>query len=424
MHLPNNGRIVLIDDKAEEVKPLLSALGRLPVPYFYYDGSIENLPSNPPGGVRCVFLDIELHGMEGQSNKTKASGITGILKKIISDSNGPYAIIFWTLHEEIIDAVIENCSKSDIPPVASINMEKSEWLNGAGDNIDELSKALHEKLGPIGAFLLYIEWENILNDSCKQFIKDFASHVDPGEDWSKNTSHLFYALYKTFVDKNELKDETDQFRCACHLMNRSFLDTLSEKTLTELKLPQNFQLTPGPISEETKAKLNSSLFTGTMITTKPASGNVYLHSDEIVLNSLKKYLFKKDKAPEDARVCMVIVTPECDIAQNKLINCATKEEKERRLHRIIYGLYYEMFKDVKDEKRNLRDKGRDGRFDIGPLWQDKKRYLLTFHAATLTSIPEDGFSDKPLFKLKRDLLFDLQSKTANHINRLGNYQLS
>lgn len=421
MYLPNSGRVLLIDDNAEEVKPLLAALGRLSVPYLYYDGSKKNLSSKPPGGVRYVFLDIELQGMQGQSDKTKASGITRILKELISDSNGPYVIIFWTQHEEIIKAVIENCSKSGIPPVASINMEKSEWLNGAGDNIDELSKALHKKLASIGAFLLYIEWENILNDSCKQFIAGFSSLVPSGDKWSRDTFFIFYNLYKTFVEKNTTDDQTEQFRCACHLMNRSFLDTLENKTSTALKIPEGFKLEQGAISDETKARLNSSLFIGINILKSPSTGNIYTATDESLLGCLKNSIFKPGKIPDQTRLCCVIITPECDLALKKTLSITGPDDENFRLHRVVYGVYFPTSEKLKE--LNSRINRNDACFDIGPLWHVDQRLKIIIHFSSLTILPENQLSSAPLFRIKRDLLFDLQSKMANHVNRLGNYQL-
>jgi len=424
MNLPNNGRIVLIDDDAKEVQPLLNALGRLPVPYIYYDGSWDNLPANPTGGVRCVFLDIELQGMEGQEPKTKASGITGILKKIISDSNGPYVIIFWTRHEEIIAAVLENCKKSGIPPVESINMEKTDWMNGAGVNIDALSKSLHEKLGPIGAFLLYVEWENILNDSCKQFVADFSSLVPTGNTWSRDTFFIFYNLYKTFVGKDTSDDKTEMFRCACHLMNRSFLDTLENKTSAELKIPAGSELIQGAISDETKARLNSSLFIGANILGRPSTGNIYPITDESLLNCLKDNIFKSGQEPGQIKLCCVIITPECDLAQKKVITFKGPNDEEYRVHRVVYGIYFPTSENSKAMQNRFNSEGKDAYFHIGPLWYDKQRLKVVIHSSTIAILSADKFSEGPLFRIKRDLLFDLQSKIANHVNRLGNYQLS
>jgi hypothetical protein len=434
MQLPNSGRIVVIDDNAKEIQPLLFALGRATVPYIYYDGSKENLPppGKPPGGVRFLFLDIELHGMAGQSRKTKASGITAILKRIISDSNGPYVIIFWTKHDGTIDAVLENCTTSKIPPVAWINMEKNRWLksveNGAGeisdsskDKIDQISEALNEKLKAVDAFRLYIEWENILHSSSKQFIAEFSSLVPAGDKWSRDTSILFYNLYKTFVEKNVSDDQTEQFRCACHLMNLSFLDTLENKTNTELQIPEGFNLKQGAISDETKAKLNSSLFIGTNILERPSTGNIYSVTKKSLLDCLKDSIFKPDQIPDQTKLCCVIITPECDLAQNKTILIAGPRDEKYRMHRVVYGVYFPTSE--KRKELNSRVNWNDACYDIGPLWYGKQRLKIVFHSSTLAILPENRFSGTPLFRIKRDLLFDLQSKTANHVNRLGNYQL-
>ncbi len=119
MHLPKSGRIVLIDDKADEAQPLISSFAINAIPHLYYDGRPEGLPETPLDGIRFVFLDIELQGMQGQNDKTKASALVGRLKKIISISNGPYVIIFWTKHGEVIQRVLENCTSASIPPVES-----------------------------------------------------------------------------------------------------------------------------------------------------------------------------------------------------------------------------------------------------------------------------------------------------------------
>ncbi len=97
MEISNSGRIVIIDDEHNEAFPLMEMLGKEGLPYMYYDGQPNGLPEKPPGGVRFVFLDIELQGMKGQDDKTKASGLIGRLKKIISKQNGPYMFYIFQL---------------------------------------------------------------------------------------------------------------------------------------------------------------------------------------------------------------------------------------------------------------------------------------------------------------------------------------
>lgn len=425
MQISGSGRIVLIDDKLNEIKPLLEAMGKNSIPYLYYDGNVQNLPGSPPGGIRFVFLDIELEGMKGQDDKTKASGIAAILKRIISDSNGPYVIIFWTKHKQVIELVIRNCKSLSIPPVCWLDLDKPDCIDSNGKyDIQGITDKLGEKLSGIGAFQLYVKWENIVNTASKQFVYDFSSLAESGNDWSKSTAILFYNLYKAYVDKNVLTDKTEQFKCACHLINRSFLDTLEDSTSTMIALPDEFWISNGTLDCDTKAKLNSSLFLGKNILPHPSTGCVYVEEDDCLQNSLKKNLFKEERHPELSKLCAIIITPECDLAQNKTIKVLISETEDSSMHRIVYGLFCPLeSSDLETEKKKLHDRGKDARFIVGPLWHEGKTWFLIIHFSTLSFQPEDKFSREVLFTLKRDLLFDLQSKAAIHVNRLGNFQL-
>ena len=166
MLISESGRIVLIDDKSDEIEPVLTTLGKHGIPYMCFNGTPETLPDQPLKGIRFIFLDIELRGMEGQPDKTKASGAVARLKKIVSKDNGPYVIIFWTAHREIIDTVLDNCKTEGISPIAWRDLQKP--VDGKYD-IDKITERLREILGEIEAFQLYVEWENTVNNASKEF---------------------------------------------------------------------------------------------------------------------------------------------------------------------------------------------------------------------------------------------------------------
>ncbi len=74
---------------------------------------------------------------------------------------------------------------------------------------------------------------------------------------------------------------------------------------------------------------------------------------------------------------------------------------------------------VSDESGKLNSKDRDARYIVGPIWHmDKKQYLIC-HFSTLTMQSMDKINGEILFTLKIDMVFELQSKAANHVNRLG-----
>ena len=424
------GRVVIIDDQYKEVKPLLTVMGRQNIPYLYFDGKLENLPDKPMKGIRFIFMDIELSkAFAGQSSKTKASGITEVLRKIISAENGPYALIAWTKHKEIVEQVIENCKKKKIHPVIDLDLDKSEFIRSNKDNNDEniltkITNKLKEELAKTGAFQIYVDWENIVNDASKECISRFSSFFPNDEEWSQKTRNLFYRLYKAYVEKEELEVEHERMRCALHLLNKSYLDILEDITVG-YESSDNFRLNgEQELSNTIKSELNSLLFIIDYPNRPKSPGSIYEVSDqEDFLNSLKKDFLKSlkkanSKYAEDIRnskiefkLCKLIITPECDIAQNRLFR-----------HRIIYGILYKC--EVYSESSPPKTSMPIHLFPIGPLMHNKKSYKVILNFQTITSQKPEEISDaNRLFAVKRDLLFDIQSKAANHVNRLGNYML-
>ena len=113
-------------------------------------------------------------------------------------------------------------------------------------------------------------------------------------------------------------------------------------------------------------------------------------------------------------LCRANITPLCDVAQNNLLDYNIGKT-QNRIYRFVYGVFYLNKKEVKSENQ-----GKDSRLKIGPLWYKNDIWYFQFHFSTVTYKPRSELKGKFLFMLKRDLFFDLQSKSANHVNRLGN----
>lgn len=417
MNLSNSGRVVVIDDNFDEIKNLLNSLGKQAVPYLYYDGSMDNLPDEPLEGIRFIFLDIELQDTKGKDEKNQASVLIAILKKIISTLNGPYVIGFWTKHIEVINYVIENCTIAKIPPVAYVDLGKPSTVDTEEWNVEKISDKIKLKLSNIGAFQLYVEWENVLHSSSNKFINDFASLIPYGTDWSPKTSSLFYKLYKAYVDKNVFDDQAEQFKCACLLMNLSFSDVLHRFSFENLKLPDGFKLSNDEIDLSIISKLNTSLFLSNNLLKRPSTGYLYYCKNQKLLDTLAINIFKENKKPDSIKLCKAIITPECDLAQNKVLKYKDGNI-EKKFQRIIFGILFNHNEDYK----NILKSG-DAHFQIGPFWFNDQIQIIVFHFLSITFEDENNF-DKPFLSLKRDMLFDIQSKAANHVNRLGNFQLT
>ena len=416
MHILKGGQIVVVDDNYAEAAPLLQALGKNGAPHIYYTGAMEFLPETSLTGVRYIFLDIELAGMQGQSPKNKASALTAVLQKIISPNNGPCIVVFWTKHDEVIEQVKTNLSATTIQPVAYITADKRLCL--AGD-IEGISVHIEEKISTLGAFKLYVEWENVLALASKEFVRDFASLAAIGPQWSKETEKLFFRLYKAFVDQNDLTDENEKFKCACYLMNRSFVDALHAETNKSLRVPSGFSLNGGgeALSDEIKAKLNTSLFLSYHHMSRPSTGYVFIARNDCLREMLAKKLFKRGAPPNSSQLFQVLITPECDLAQKKTLMVSD----DIKMQQVVYGIFYKLEElSLADELDRINKS--QSIYRIAPVWHEGAIHVFALHFSTLSFIRENKLS-APVFSLNRDLVFDLQSKAANHLNRLGNYLL-
>lgn len=425
LSLSKNGRVVVIDDKWEETENLIKSLARLGVPCCYFDGSMDSLPKAPLKGVRFLFLDIELGDTVSADNKSKASALAARVLKIIGKSNGPYFIVFWTLHKEVIGYVLDYL-RPKIPPVQYIDLEKPPRTASKDEkSILALTKKIEERITDIGAFRLYVAWESILNSAGIDFVNNFSSLVpldssDNGpKKWSEGTSNLFHKLSETYSSDN-LTDPIAKFKNACTLLNQSFSDTLQRFTQKKLCLPQGFDLKAGALDRDVISKINTALFIDFSYNLNASTGAVFFISDDDYKNDLQKAVFKKNTAPPEVQLCSVIVTPVCDLAHNDKTFNRKAEGKDVVSHRIVFGLCF-VSPDTNNKIKKME--AGDARFLVGPFWHEEKSKIIIFHFGTLSESHELAQKNTPVFSLKRELIYDLQSKAANHVNRLGNFQL-
>ncbi len=423
MQLSKNGKVVIVDNVFTEAKPLLDVLNMNQIPYLYFDGKVDSLPETPCKGIRFVFLDIALEGMDGADTKTKASAIVGILEKIISKDNGPYAIIFWTKHPEVIERTLKNCQIRGIKPVISLDLDKSECKEGETYSLKAILEKLKTKAEKLGPYSLYIMWENIAADSGTEFINSFANIFEFDDNWSENTRHLFYRLYKAYTEKNEVSDDKDKILCVLQLINRSFKDLLDNNTVNCREKLNLFEFPSTPTDEEEKrtfsqkineiisdeiiAKINNSLFIIDNPDFSQLSTVVFKYADEELKNIFLDKCFEKisEVAKASAQLCRLVITPQCDICQDKAI-----------LHRVLYGIIFNEDDATKCRKGPL--------FPFGPFYFHDSSKSIVFHLQSITTCKKDELCSKEvLFGLRKDLFFDIQANSANHVNRHGNFAI-
>jgi len=130
MILPFNGRVVVIDDREDEGIPLLKTLSKYWVSVAYFTGKLDELPEQPFTDVRLVFLDIVL-GTEGQDEKTKLSTALSIIEKVVNkEKNGPFILIAWTKHKELVEKMKQKLQEEKYQ-IVMIDLEKYIRINNS-----------------------------------------------------------------------------------------------------------------------------------------------------------------------------------------------------------------------------------------------------------------------------------------------------
>ena len=133
MILPNNGRIVIVDDNIREAQPLIQILSKRRIPFNYYSGTrAADFPDNPNENIcRVLFLDLNIFELNKDA-KTVISSIDAILKAIIPDNPNPYILVIWSKQKAEYQTALEEHFVHNIPqkiPAKIIFLQKNNYFD-------------------------------------------------------------------------------------------------------------------------------------------------------------------------------------------------------------------------------------------------------------------------------------------------------
>jgi hypothetical protein len=424
--ITGNPKVIVIDDDLSEASPLLQALAKRKIAYLYFDGSIENLPEKPLSGIRLLFLDIVL-GTEGVPDKIKASAISSRVQRLIKMNAPPYFIVFWTKHDEVITLVLDNLKSVNIAPVGYLNFDKITSFDSENVVSDILAR-IDMNFSDLGAFSYFLDWENSIEQTIADFSDEFFASIPKDDDaaiWSKNVLSSLGKLALAYTGLDKLKNNSDDLKDAFLMLTGSFCDSIQKNIKIKAQITK-LPLLNQNLSLELLAKLNTSLFFDFYPPQDISFGNVFIvpNPTRYFINSLEKNIFTKGNAPpRGTKIIGVIITPSCDLACNKFLFYGNK-----KYLRILYGMAIPVDSNSikKIDKLAKSCSSSSAGFAIKPFWNkhNGKIYIIIFNYNSLNSIWWDRNNiPKFIFAIKDHLVFDIQSKMANHANRLGNSML-
>lgn len=445
MSIPINGRIAILDDEIEQVKPIIEELSKRQCPVTYYSGKLSHLPEEgSQNDVRILFLDIHLTGNEARTEKEIRGILINYISRIISINNFPYLLIYWSRHEDDYKDLIENevfdsDQLKERKPIAFLSLRKSEYFHDNGektDKFEELIEGLFARLNDliesIPVYNHLIEWENIAHISTDKTLEEVFSTVKNADEWEKNANKLFKALGLSYSGRQYFDiPKLDQNRSSLFTLNSLLNDTI------EYEIESN-EIIKEEISYEDDQGVSISLINSKLLIHLHNNridypGSILLSEDDdddyrvnLLNQVLNHSLIKEevlDKQPdlkgkalkraakalikdilEKGEKIWMIFEPLCDYVQKKTF-----------YNKVLRGvlLPYEYFK--------FLSQGSDAVY-VTPKFEFKQQdYVVILYFRNLKTIDMDIENDKEkcLFRFKQNLFSDVQSKFSAFLNRQG-----
>lgn len=416
---PENGSVVIIDDKMEEALPLMMVLSKLDIPFKYFSGKVDELPASPLNNVRILFLDIELEGMEGvMQDKTKLSTLAEVIDKVISERCQPYIIIAWTNHKELVDELKKYIQNNKKMPLLSLCIDKADCIvndNNEYFDLNAITTEVNSKLKNSDIFIYFLLWQNLVNKAASIVINDIASVYDYDENWNGKLLNVLHLLAEAYAGK-QVSDDTIKYSMLG--FNGLFLDILENLIIKKEKTDENKNLYEIRVNltdeERIKGELNRRLLISFERNEKPMPGNIYYNIEskedekkEFLIGIDDKNISKysendNDNVVNKSKLIRLEVSPVCDYAQNKWKKC-----------RILQGIIIPQSFENKIKKADYIYKS--------PLFLlDNEPVYLVFDIRYLTSVEIKNLENKEsLMRIRKELLNDIQTKISAHISRLG-----
>lgn len=465
MILPKNGRVIIIDDESAQAIPLISALSKFNIATTYFDARKETLPLKRFNDVRVVFLDINLVGGAQPSWHTEKAILINNITSIIEPQT-PYILFVWSVNETDHFEDLVKLFDEDLNPykpiVPLIKMDKNEMFNqNTGDDgivkwtlnhsieetIQLIKQKINEGISTIDSFEALLKWENIVSDSTTDITNEIVFLANGKSNLNEELKKIYYKLAEAMWGNTvKGKGATEIITQSLSVFNKMFLDNLDNNLRTRLTIDYLKDVVePEDFSYDTICLLNTKLILTNSEKGVHIPGNIYKIKDEIgvvksIINELKDrssfypdfcekagvklseainpngnlvnrlksdfnvyFIAKIDEIISKSVYIGLEITPICDYTQGKRI-----------YPRILPGLiiedaYYKYFK-TKTESCTITPP-----LDIKGT---KQRLLFEFRYLN-THEAEKFLNEESIFRLREQMITEIQSKLAGNINRPG-----
>jgi hypothetical protein len=479
------GKTIVIDDQYEEAKPLLDALLKNQIPFFYTQGKpnsdfpLPNTQIEDAQYYNLIFLDLNLDfkfAGSQLSNESEEKTFKGthanILDTIVKNNNRSFILVIWSNEEENyrdeflkIFQPAEKYKTSKIP-YKIISLSKPDFFTSNSEGKyqfiigkeEELKNKINIQLENLEGFKFLCEWDRVVSYSAGDTIDDFMSmvnHIENEENREIYLAKILTCISVAYSGKErylELKNDQQKSDAVLHSLTQLLNDDL-DRNVT-LKKQSEFkkwsELNNITQIDVLKKEINSSLLNSKLLIYNPNkkdnTGTIYKSEitnehREIYKQLLKKEspkpktnsleVYKKENngnVPENIntfndKISEFILDRLTPIQLNVTPACDISNGKDP-FHRIVLGLIIPctLFSSFDVSKEYIE---KTPQFETKIFTHDcLKECIIVLDFRYFITVPKLELKmDNYIFTMRGNLVNDIQTRLAAHVSRLGVFNL-
>lgn len=395
---PQYGRVVILDDKMEEVKGLITLLSKQSIPFVYLDHVPEEYKSYSGLGIRIIFLDLVLENATDE--KTVKSVLYNNLNTLIKKDNGPYVIAVWSTQKEHYQQQIEELKDElECAPEKVIYLEKTPFKEFKDELYGCLEKSFKEVFKDCSLLSFISLWENSINGSAIQVTSKF-NDILPKE--VKRKASVYVAnLARMMLASTIKKDTSNESKVSAAyeglnlLLNKeaNHRNARIAKSASEI-----ISISPTEIKVD-EIEANTVLWIGDKYLYN-APKNVYL-SEKVFNVSIFKY---SDISAASNIVIEIDITNKCTYFQDKTKNSG---------HQFVYGV-------LLDENKFDKRESNLYLLKVGTIfYKGDKKVFIVYLGEIINKTEEEINNEKAIFSISDEVYTEIRASLGNLYSKSG-----
>jgi len=424
-------RVVIVDDKYNEISGILEQYQKNGIGIKYYNANLNDSdpkPSTHFSDLNLIFLDVHFTENFADYDPTHCAAWIDSLVPEYSF----YILVLWSKETDKKDEILEELKKINKEPFLFFAEQKTDYQTQNSWDFDRLNDSINSQLDNYPELDELSIWKKSILNSSNIVIGHLSNNID-NDALRKKLQKIIIGHggeYLLGSNKESLKREV-LFDALDNILSSNSKVTRPNQAVSQTNKENLYDIPTFPTTD-IDSKLNSwfhfklieSSFEPNFITSGLISffkndslkKNYSLLNDENVTKYLRYHLNAVENKPEISDIAVIISRP-CDLAQNKF----------GRNLKLLSGLL------IKKPLRNTshKFKGKDTKplsmkvYDHLSLSKEETDCALIFDFRYTFSLPPNIFEER-FEKIKvfnKELLSEIQVEYSSYSSRLGITQI-